>query len=88
MEPAEKNKKIKNGFALPKDMLQTFEASRYVQPYSIFYKLNNEFPSKINFVNTDKDKLLQLMLEEFNGIFIHKGPFDNDGEQLSQYNPR
>ena len=65
MEPAEKNKKIKNGFALPKDMLQTFEASRYVQPYSIFYQLNNEFPSKINFVNTDKDKLLQLLLEEF-----------------------
>jgi hypothetical protein len=65
MEATEKIKNAKKGFALPKEMLQTFVGSRYVQPYSIFYLLNKEFPNKINFTNTDKDKLLELLLKEF-----------------------
>ena len=50
---------------LPEETIQTFVGSRYIQPYSLFYLVNKEYPSKINFTNIDKEVLLEKLFKTF-----------------------
>ena len=63
----EKIKKETKGkrLTIPEKALQTFSGARYIQPYSLFYLINKECPSKINFTNIDKDILLEKLFKTF-----------------------
>lgn len=83
METKTKNKRNNKRLLLPKEVSQIFESSRYIQPYSLFYHINKEIPSKLNFLNIDKNELLKLLLLEFklteSDLIISK-TFDFDDE--------
>jgi hypothetical protein len=64
IEKIKKETKTKK-LTLPEKALQTFASSRYLQPYSLFYLVNKEYPSKINFINIDKVKLMEKLLKTF-----------------------
>ena len=50
LKPYERKKNVPKGkkIILPEKTLQSFSGSRYLQPYSLFYMINKEFPEKIN----------------------------------------
>ncbi len=65
MEVSVKTKKRSKRLPLPKEVAEIFSTSKYIQPYSLFYKINKEIPNKLNFQSIDKTKLLNSLLKEY-----------------------
>ncbi len=65
METKAKMKKQSKRLMLPEDVSGIFNTARYIQPYSLFYLINKEIPSKLNFTNIDKNDLIKVILPEF-----------------------
>ena len=79
MKKATKNTIKNKRLQLPADVSEIYNSSRYIQPYSLYFKLNNEIPNKYAFMNIDKGSLLEDIANEF-GITI------NDSIMSQTYN--
>ncbi len=68
----------------PEGPNDTYDTARFVQPYNLFFMLNREMPSKINFLNIDKSELLKSLYEKYelteNDLILSK-TWDFDGNK-------
>lgn len=65
METKEKTKRNSKKLNFPKEAIGMYETSWYIQPYSLFYLINNVMPTRLQFSNIDKDKLMDIVLKDF-----------------------
>lgn len=63
------------------DVSEIFQSSRYLQPYSLYFHINKVICNKLNFQKIDKNRLMDIICNEFNlekGDLIISKSFDFD----------